>query len=66
MGMIIAITLGMLGTLHDSPLSSIELGKPGVTGHIGIDFGQIDPIDQRECLLINLRAADDERFFVVA
>jgi len=64
--MIIAITLGMLGTFHDSPLGSIELGKSGVTGNIGIDFGQIDPIDQRKCLLIDLRAADDKRLFILA
>ena len=66
MGMIIAIALGMLGAFHDSPLGSIELGKSGVTGNIGIDFGHVDPIDQRKCLLIDLRAADNERLVVVA
>jgi hypothetical protein len=64
--MIVAFIRRMRSSFNDRPLGPIKLGKSSVARHIRLDFGQIDTVDQRERLVIDLCAADNECLIVVA
>ena len=64
--MIILVPLvGRMTRLLDrEPLAFVKLGKPCISFDVSANFGQIDPVHDRQCLPINFGAADDKRLFI--